>query len=362
MSGDVPDAEVARAVASLLAAGGSGAPSAWTRATKNARHELWRVQCGDTTSIVKVYRRRADVYFQHRWRREERALDLAARHAPGLGPRVQGALLVPDAWAVLVLEDLGAPSLAEHLASATDVERRQLLDLALQALHTFRALVQRHSGLFRALANQSDLDRLTRGTIRRRYAIALARLRQPTIRLSPTDRPRSIAPDAPWQIIDAELITPLVQAPRRVIHNGFSPLNLIESSGRMRVLDWETLAIAAPQFDLADLLTFPAWGLEPAALGAIARAATAHDGAAADAGETVFWLAAAERALTYAATLGARAARATATGEAQMDDTSASRRAAYLATFRLALERAGVPARSRRRVDRCVQAALATGA
>lgn len=362
MSGDLPDADVAQAVATLLTAGGYGAPSAWTRAAKEARHALWRVQCGGTTSIVKVYQRRDDVYFQHRWRREERALDLAARYAAGLAPRVQGALLVPDAWAVLVLEDLGATALTERLAGATDAERRQLLDLALEALHTFRALVRRHSGLFRALANQSDLDRLTRGTIRRRYAIALARLRQPTVRPSPTDRPHSIAPNAPWQIIDADLITPLVQAPRRVIHNGFSPLNLIESGGRMRVLDWETLAIAAPQFDLADLLTFPAWDLDPAALGVIARAANTHDGAAADVGETVFWLAAAERALTYAATLGARAAHATAAGQAQVDVTSANRRAAYLATFRLALERAGVPARSRRRVDRSVRAALATEA
>ncbi len=362
MNADAPDVEVAQAVAGLLAAGGYGTPGAWTPATKEARHALWRVQCGGTTSIVKVYRRRADVYFQHRWRREERALDLAARHAPGLGPRVQGALLVPDAWAVLVLEDLGALSLAERLTTAADTERRQLLDLALEALRTFRTLVQRRSGLFRALANQSDLDRLTRGTIRRRYAIALARLRQPTTRPAPTDRPRSIAPDAPWQIIDTELITPLVRAPRRVIHNGFSPLNLIESGGRVRVLDWETLAVAAPQFDLADLLTFPAWDLDQGALGAIAQAANTHDGASADPGETVFWLAAAERALTYAATLGARAARAMAAGETEVAVTSESRRAAYLETFRVALERAGVPARSRRRVDGCVRAALATGA
>ena len=53
---------------------------------------------GPASRIVKVYRPDVDRYYHHRWRREERALDLLSRQAPGLAPRPHRALLAPNAW------------------------------------------------------------------------------------------------------------------------------------------------------------------------------------------------------------------------------------------------------------------------
>jgi aminoglycoside phosphotransferase (APT) family kinase protein len=45
-----------------------------------------------------------------------------------------------------------------------------------------------------------------------------------------------------------------------MIHNSLSPLNVVLGA-TPRFVDWETMAYAAPEFDLADLLRFPTTGL-----------------------------------------------------------------------------------------------------
>ena len=158
------------------------------------------------------------------------------------------------------MQHVGHRSLADGLACPrrTRNEPRALRTAALHAYRRFHSVTQRFGPMLRALAHQSDLDRITRRTLERRYASAFVRLPDPTASPAPTASPRRTAPAAPWDLVDT-LIKPLLSSPRRIVHNGFSPLNLIWNDDRLVVIDWETLAVAPPEIDFADLLTFPDW-------------------------------------------------------------------------------------------------------
>ncbi|MCY3782353.1 MAG: aminoglycoside phosphotransferase family protein [Chloroflexi bacterium] len=333
----------------ILAARGQAGPWTWRAVAADARHEIWRLRAGAASLIVKVYRPGADRYYHHRWRREERALDLLSRQAPGLAPEPHGALLASDAFAAVAMEDLGSESLAQVLERADSDERASLLARAVEALAAFRDVASRHQGMLRALAYQSDLDRITRDTLRRRLAIAAVRLRDPLTAPEPDAAPRALAPGLPWRDLEAGIVRLLVRAPRRVVHNGFSPLNLMpRPDGRLAVIDWETLAAAAPALDAADLLTFPSFGLSANAIeDEAARLADASDAAGPI---QVFWAAAAERSLTYAATAAVRERRAQAASQSDRASTYAARRRWYLGIFDDALERLHLDDAARRRI------------
>ena len=349
MSESSANRELRDGLGAILAASGETGPWTWSSVAADARHEIWRIRSGRASLIVKVYRPQVDRYYHHRWRREERALDLLDRAAPGLAAHPHGALLAAGAFAALVMEDLGTESLADRLATADPGERAALLESAAAALTAFRRAAARYQGMLRALAYQSDLDRITRDTLRRRLAIAAARLRDPSTAAEPDVGPRALAPQLPWQDLEAGIVTPLVRAPRRVVHNGFSPLNLIRrADGRLAVIDWETLAVAAPALDAADLLTFPGFKLSARAIGDHAARLASESGTphAAD----VFWAAAAERSLTYAATAAVRERRR---GKAKLDDRAslyAARRQWYLGVFGSAIERLDLDSGARRRI------------
>ncbi len=336
-------------LSAILAASGEGGPWSWDTVAADARHEIWRLRSGPASLIVKVYRPYVDRYYHHRWRREERALDLLGRQAPGLVPRPHGALLAPGAFAAVAMEDLGAESLAERLDTADAGERTGLLEHAIETLAAFRDVASRHQGMLRALAYQSDLDRITRDTLRRRLAIAVARLGDPSTAPEPDATPRTLAPDLPWRDLEAGIVRPLVRAPRHVVHNGFSPLNLMpRPGGRLAVIDWETLAVAAPALDAADLLTFPGFRLTANAIGDQASRIASVGCVAESAHE--FWAAAAERSLTYAATAAVRQGRRQAPSAKDRASTYASRRRWYLRVFDDAVERLDLDAGARRRI------------
>lgn len=354
-----PGCEVAAGVGALLAASGAAPAKHWERIASESRHGLWRFRSGAARRVLKLYRRDTDAYFLHRWRREERALDIVARHAPGLAPAPHGALAVPGAWAVLVMEDAGPRTLAEALTGTDHATRARLLEGALKALDQFHTLTARFTGMFRALAFQSDLDRITRTTLRRRYAIALARLADADVAIDPTAVPRRVAPAAPWTVIDGRLIAPLLQGPKVVVHNAFSPLNLIPRDGGAVVFDWETLAVAPGDVDLADLLIYPGWELTPDAMAAHRSALpTLIRGSAGRAPEAPmrFWSAAAERALTYAATAHVRARRYERAGQARPAREQQRRRDWYVALFPELAARAGTSRAERRAFEALVRA------
>lgn len=336
-------------LSAILAASGEGGPWSWHAVAADARHEIWRLRAGAASLIVKVYRPGADRYYHHRWRREERALDLLSRQAPGLVPRPHGALLAPGAFAAVAMDDLGAESLAERLETADAAERTGLLQRAVETLTAFRDAASRHQGMLRALAYQSDLDRITRDTLRRRLAIAAARLGNPSTAPEPDAAPRGLAPDLPWRDLEAGIVGPIVRARRRVVHNGFSPLNLMpRPDGQLAVIDWETLAVAAPALDAADLLTFPGFQLSANAIEE--QASRLADKSGNDGSMAVFWATAAERSLTYAATAAVRQGRRQAASATDRASTYAARNRWYLRVFDDAVERLGLDAGARRRI------------
>ena len=296
-----PDAPTDLRAAIAAGLGDSSAP--WRPMSTDGRHRLWLVESRPHPIVVKGYLPEIDLYYAHRWRREERALDLLHRYAPGLAPQPLAAAHAPGQWAALAMQHVGDRSLADSLSTTSESEKARSLRTAFKAYRRFQAVTERFGPMLRALAYQSDLDRITRRTLKRRYASAFVRLPDPTARPSPTVAPRRTAPAAPWDLVDT-LIKPLLSSPRRIVHNGFSPLNLIWNDDRLVVIDWETLAVAPPEIDFADLLTFPAWG-PPDRSAQQAATVIADQRLRLD----TFWAAAAERSLTYAATAHVRSHR-----------------------------------------------------
>lgn len=321
---DFPDNLRAAVTAGL---GDASAP--WRPMVTDGRHRLWLVESRPSPVVVKGYLPRVDVYYAHRWRREERALDLLHRYAPGLAPQPLAAAHAPGRWAALAMQHVGHRSLADGLPTASESELAQALKAALDAHHRFQAVAQLFGPMLRALAYQSDLDRITRRTLERRYASAFVRLPDPAASPAPTASPHRTAPEAPWDLIDT-LIKPLLNSPRRIVHNGFSPLNLIWNDDRLVVIDWETLAVAPPEIDFADLLTFPGWGAPDRSAQQAATVIADHRLRL-----DTFWAAAAERSLTYAATAHVRSHRLRASNPA-LADAYRQRLSRYLDWFHLA--------------------------
>lgn len=286
-----------------IAAGLGDASAPWRPMSTDGRHRLWLVETQSRAVVAKGYLPDIDLYYAHRWRREERALDLLHRYSPGLVPKPLAAAHAPGQWAALAMQHVGSHSLADGLPTESESAQDQALQAALDAYRRFQAITKQFGPMLRALAYQSDLDRITRRTLERRYASAFVRLRDPTASPAPTASPHRTAPDAPWDLFDA-LIKPLLNSPRRIIHNGFSPLNLIWNAERLVVIDWETLAVAPPEIDFADLLTFPGWGTPDCMAHRSAEVIADHQLRL-----DTFWAAAAERSLTYAATAHVRSRR-----------------------------------------------------
>ena len=294
-----PPADLRAAITAVL--GRASAP--WRPMATDGRHRLWLVESQPHPVVAKAYLPEIDVYHAHRWRREERALDLLHRYAPGLAPQPLAAAHAPNHWAALAMQHVGHHPLADGLPTASESELAQALQAALDAYRRFHDVAQQFGPMLRSLAYQSDLDRITRRTLERRYASAFVRLPDPAASPAPTAAPRRTAPDAPWDLVDT-LIKPLLNSPRRIVHNGFSPLNLIWNDDRLVVIDWETLAVAPPEIDFADLLTFPGWG-SPDRAAQQATTVIADHRLRLD----TFWAAAAERSITYAATAHVRSHR-----------------------------------------------------
>lgn len=299
----MPDSDVPAHLRAAITAGLGDATVPWRPMSTDGRHRLWLVESHPHPVVVKGYLPEVDIYYAHRWRREERALDLLHRYAPGLAPEPLAAAHAPGQWAALAMQHVGHRSLADGLPDASDSERAEALDAALHAYRRFQDVTQRFGPMLRALAYQSDLDRITRRTLERRYASAFVRLPDPTASPAPTASPRRTAPNAPWDLVGS-LIKPLLNSPRRIVHNGFSPLNLIWNNDSLVIIDWETLAVAPPEIDFADLLTFPGRGPPDRMAHRAAEVIINHQLRL-----DTFWAAAAERSLTYAATAHVRSHR-----------------------------------------------------
>ena len=307
----------------------------WAVVTPESRHSIWRLKVPDVVAaprsyVVKSYHHQSDRYFDHRFRREERILDLAGRYAPGLAPLVHGGAIVEGHSAYLVLEDLGDRPLHVDL-DGTDLEgRMRRLRQSVDLLARFHRLTDEYSGIFRAICQNSILDRVNSRTLAKRFEIAI-------------DRLAAGLPNREMATIRAQyrqhVIRPLLSGSPRVIHNSFSPLNLcVLDDGSLRILDMETIAVGPAELDLAELLIYPGPDIGDGEHELKAR----YDGAVA-AGEPDadsglrLQQAAIVRALDYAGTLSSRRRRFHEEGMADLAGIQDERRVAYL---RAALDRA----------------------
>ena len=307
----------------------------WAVVTPESRHSIWRITApatapGPRSYVVKSYHRDSDKYFDHRFRREERILDLAGRYAPGLAPSVHGGAIIEGRSAYLVLEDLGDRPLHVDLDGADVGGRMRRLRLAVDLLARFHRLTDEYSVILRAVCQSSILDRINTHTLLKRFDVACDRLASNT-----SSQDTSGVRDE----FHRSVIRPLLRGPRRVIHNSFSPLNIcMLEDGSLRVLDMETVAIGPAELDLAELLIYPGPDIGTGEHALIARyyramAVGKPDG---DSRERL-QLAAIVRALDSAGTLSARGIRFREDGLDDLASTQEDRRVRYL---REALDRA----------------------
>ncbi|MDP6508516.1 MAG: phosphotransferase [Chloroflexota bacterium] len=311
----------------------------WSVVTPESRHSIWRLalpeRSGNAASyVVKSYHEQADEYFDHRFRREERVLDLLGRYAPGLAPRAYGGRIIAGHSACLILEDLGDRPLHHDLYRSA-VERRRLLGRSVDLLARFHRVVDEYSGIFRAVCRSSVLDRVNAATLLRRFDIAVGRLGGEGGR----------APGTVRAAFRKEVIRPLLQAPGRVIHNSFSPLNICTvADGSQRIVDMETVSIGPAELDLAELMIYPGGdvGLQ-AELTEQYLGEMGIDGEL-PGGTQGLNLAAVTRALDYAGTLATRRQRFAQAGLADLGLAQERRCGEYLRAARDGARAAGVSA------------------
>ncbi len=228
----------------------------WELVTPESRHRVWRLRLPDGTPgpksyVVKHYHHTTDRYFDHRFRREERALSLLGSLAPGLVPTVHGGSITEGQGAFLVLEDLGDMTLHVELEASPSEARRRLMIQATDSLVALHRETDLHAPIFRALCYSTNLDRISSNTMMARFKIALNRCSNPDAKLPFSAAERNAE-------FHREIVAPLLKSRRRVIHGSYSPLNLcVTDAGQTTIVDLETLSTGPAEMDLAELLSYP---------------------------------------------------------------------------------------------------------
>ena len=236
--------------------------------------------------VVKVVRREVDPFWVHHLRREHWLLELLARGWPVGAPRTYGAVFGAG-WGALLLEDVGPRSLAAALAvgphpalspgeRVDDVGdaggggesenlspqgggagvREASVRPSLERVVELHAVLRRQAAVFRRVCHSVDLDRITARSLLARLDVAHTRLASP----GEHGRLRGLSA-ATRQAYSEVVAAPLLGGRRQMIHNSLSPLNVVLGTAP-RFVDWETMALAAPEFDLAELLRYPDIGLD----------------------------------------------------------------------------------------------------
>lgn len=288
---------------------------------QRSRNRLYRLTLDAAplaSCILKVVRQADDPFWDHHLRREHWLLNLLARFWPGGAPRAYAAAFGPG-WGLLLSEDAGSRSLAELAASAGEADAHATLAEQLRAtvervaaLHT---ALRAHERIFRRVCASVELDRMTSNALVSRLRVARERLAG--------GQPRMLS-RALLNVYRREVVWPLVSGRRQMIHNSLSPLNVVLGAAP-RLVDWETMAYAAPEFDLAELLRYPGLGLDWQAVEALVRPAL---GAAIDPAR--LRLAALARAIDYAGSNALQRRRALAEGDVERATQTGARLRWYL--------------------------------
>lgn len=265
-------------LASLAGKGSSQRTEAW-RIKTESRNPVYRLRtAGDPTAvIVKWYLPQLDRFYDARYRREEKMLWLLNRWLPERVPQLYGGLITAE-FAVLLQQDVGQQTMAGSLTEApNDAHRLGLARQGLDLLVQFHRLGQKQYQVFYRTCYSVDLDRLTLTTYVRRANIALGRLlllqallqdkvsahqaAQANVPFIETLITQHITAGF-FEQVRHRVIEPLVSAPRKILHNAFSPFHLLWNEG-WRLIDFETMSVGAAQIDLAELVGAPELTLPP---------------------------------------------------------------------------------------------------
>lgn len=229
-----------------------------------SRNSLWRVTLDGPIShaILKQYDPASDVHAANRFRREEKVLTLLTGAEPNVAPRPLGGFIGPSGPALLLMEDAGSCSLSDDLLSARGAEA--LWREAAEFVSTLHAtMAERRQPLYRT-AMAIALDRIDARVLKSRFRIACRRL-------TGADATPSVLSEY------GRLMAPLLAAPRQMIHNSMSPLNIVRGPDGWRAVDWETLTLGSPLWDWAEFLRAPYQPLTFAACESIAARATGEN-------------------------------------------------------------------------------------
>lgn len=225
----------------LAGMAGSAVVSVQPMSTES-RNSLWRVTLDGPVSraILKAYDPATDPHAANRFRREEKVLTLLATAQEPVAPRVLAGMIAPSAPSLLLMEDAGNMTLADALMEMGPGVWTEAVAFA-KRLHGEMARI-RHP-LFRT-AMAISLDRISTPVLVTRFRIAAQRL---------------VNRETPYGIRREyrDLMTPMRTAHKAMIHNSLSPLNIVLGDSGWRAVDWETLTLASPVWDWAELLRSP---------------------------------------------------------------------------------------------------------
>lgn len=288
-----------------------------------SRNSLWRATLdGNERAVLKIYDHASDPHAANRFRREEKVLALLGGDQPALAPRVIAGFISPSASPMLLMEDVGARSLADVLSETSQGASKGTWDEAIAFVSRLHAEMERRRRLLYRTAVSITLDRITGPVLLSRFRIA-------SRRLAGTDAPTGASRE--YRL----LMAPILAAPRAMIHNSMSPLNIVPAPEIWRAVDWETLACASPLWDWADLLRSPYAPLPFDECAEIAGNATRC-------GVDLFHRAVLSRCLDGLATVTMRMRRFREDGIAERETEYARRAACYACDVRTAAARLGV--------------------
>lgn len=222
-----------------------------------SRNEVYRLTDPQSAKpvIIKIVRKGTDRFWEHHVRREHWILRLLEQCAPELAPHPYAVAINRD-WGVLSMEMCAGDNLAYLLENASAVPARQsLLAEALGALAILHRILLENSKIFERVVSSIELDEVTPVTLQARFHIALQRL------FSTSKDYIEVL----WRSRGA-LTDDLFSGQVQVIHNSLVPLNILKEEEQVRFIDWETATVAAPEWDLADLLFNPFTALPPDAI------------------------------------------------------------------------------------------------
>ena len=288
-----------------------------------SRNALWRVTLdGQERAVLKVYDPANDPHAANRFRREEKVLTLLGAVRPAVAPCVIAGFISLLAPPMLLMEDAGDRSLAEALCQSPAGEAKAMWAESIDFLSRLHSEMERlRQPLYRTTMAIS-LDLITGPALVSRFRIAGQRL---------------AGKEAPSDVIREfrALVAPVLAAPKAIIHNSMSPLNIVPGPDGWRAVDWETIACASPLWDWVDLLRSP---YKPLPFDVCEDIAVRATGCAAD----LYLRAVLSRCLDGLATVTVRFRRFREEGHAERATEYARRVACYAGDVRYSADRLGV--------------------